>query len=72
MGVPEVFNMTILKKMLQLLIKTMMNSLKVFLKNLTNETSRHKKKDRFSRRHFGFGEKVDRNCGGKTEEKGPI
>jgi len=49
-----------------------MNSLNVFLKNLTNNTSRHKKKDRFSRRCFGFGEKEDSNYGGETEEKGPI
>jgi hypothetical protein len=50
----------------------MMNSLKMFWKNVTNETSRHKKKDRLSRRHFGFGEKEDSNYGGETEEKVPI
>jgi hypothetical protein len=49
-----------------------MNSLKVFLKNFTNETSRHEKKDRFSRRHFGFEEKEDSNNRGETEKKGPI
>ena len=58
--------------MLQLLIQTMTNLLKVFLKNSTNETSRHRKKDRVSRRHFGFWEKEDSNYGGETEEKVPI
>jgi len=58
--------------MLQLLIQTMMNSLKVFQKNLTNEMSRHEKKDGFSRRRFGFGEKEDSNYGGQTEGKVPL
>jgi hypothetical protein len=58
--------------MLKLLIQTMMSSLKVFLKNSTNGISRHKKKDEFSRRRFGFGEKEDSNYGGETEEKGPV
>lgn len=50
----------------------MMNSLKVFQKNLTNEMSRHEKKDGFSRRRFGFGEKEDSNYGGQTEGKVPL
>jgi hypothetical protein len=58
--------------MLKLLIHTVINSLKVFLKNLINKTSRHKNKDRFSKRHFAFGEKEDSNYGGETEERGTI
>jgi len=34
--------------------------------------SRHEKKDGFSRRRFGFGEKEDSNYGGQTEGKVPL
>jgi hypothetical protein len=39
--------MIMLKQMLQLMIRTVMYSLKVFLKNLTNKIPGHKKKDWF-------------------------
>jgi hypothetical protein len=71
-GVLRVLNMIILKQMLQLMIQTMMNSLKVFLKNLTNKTYKHKKKERFSRRRFGFREKEDSDYGRESEEKVPV